>query len=492
MEITDQGASSPELTAVLDTQEAGGIAIRGSALRLAGYGVSVLLSVVAVAALTRHLGARDYGRLSVVQSLVAIAAGLAEAGMVNVGIREYAVRNGRDRDAMLANLQGVRIVLGAAGVGLGFLFGLAAGYDGTMLAGVALTGAGVVLAAVQATLGIPLSAGLRWKAVTALDVLRQVLQVALVLALVASGAGLFPFFLVPLPIGALVLLATIPLVRRSAPVMPAFDRQRWRELLRLVAPYAAATAVGSVYVYVAAVLMELVSTPDEVGWFAASFRVFVVLGGIPLLVVGAVFPILARAARDDRTRHAYATERLITTAIIGGAWLALMTALLAKVAIDVVAGSKFGPSVEVLRIQALAVLASFLVIAVTHVLISLARYRDLLVLSGCALVLSAVLTLVLAPGMGAQGGAVANAGGEGLSALLGLAFLVRAQDGLKIPWATAAKVALAAAAGGAPALVPGLPDIPTAVAATIVFAAVLLLLRAIPDELLDAVPLLRR
>jgi O-antigen/teichoic acid export membrane protein len=491
MEIGDQGPSSPELTAVLDTQAAGGIAIRGSAVRLLGYGLTVILSVVAIAALTRHLGARDFGRFSVVQSLVQIAAGLAEAGLLNLGIREYSVREGRERDAMLANLQGIRIALGVAGVGLALIFGLAAGYDGTMVAGIALTGAGVVLMAVQQTLGIPLSAGLRWTAVTGLDVLRQAAQTALFLVLVATGAGLLAFFVVPVPVGVLVLLATIPLVRRAASFRPRFDRDRWRELLRVVAPYAAATAVGTVYVYVAAVLMELVSSPNEVGWFAAAFRVFVVLGGIPALMVGTAFPILARAARDDRTRHAYATGRLLETTIIAGAWLALMTALLAELAIDVVAGSGFEPSVDVLRIQAIAVLASFLLAAVTNGLISLAHYRQLLVLSACALVVSAVLTLTLAPGLGAQGGGIANAAAESLAAVLGTVFLTRAV-GVRFPWLTAAKVAVAVAAAGALALVPGLPDIATAALSTIVFAAVLLALRAIPDELLDAVPFLRR
>jgi PST family polysaccharide transporter len=288
-----------------------------------------------------------------------------------------------------------------------------------------------------------------------------------------------------------VLAATIPLVRRSAPVMPRFERRWWKELLKLVAPYAAATAVGSVYVYVAAVLMQLVATPNEVGWFAASFRVFVVLGGIPLLLVGAVFPILARSARDDRKRHAYATERLVTTVIIGGVWMALMTAILAQLAIDIIAGSEFQPSVDVLRIQSIAVMASFLLIAATHVLISVARYRELLILSAAALVVSAALTLIFAPGLGAKGGAIANVGGESLAALLGLIFLVRAEVGMRIPYVTFVKAAVAAAAGGVLVLL-GLPDVVTAVLATVVFGAVLLALRAIPGELLDAVPLLRR
>ncbi|MEA2492464.1 MAG: hypothetical protein QOJ29_375 [Thermoleophilaceae bacterium] len=487
VEVSDPGTGSPELTAVLDTEEAGGIAIRGGALRLVGYGASVLLSVVGVAAVTRHLGAADYGRFSVVQSLVAIAAGIAEAGMINVGIREYAVRTGAERDTMLANLQGIRVVLGAAGVVVALVFGLLAGYDGTMLDGVVLVGAGVVIGAFQATLAIPLSAGLRWTAVTVLDLVRQGAQVALFLALVATGADLLPFFVVAIPASVLVLAATLPLVRRIAPIRPRFDRAYWRELLRLVAPYAAATAVGTIYVYVAAVLMELVSTAAEVGYFAASFRIFIVLGGIPLLLIGAVFPILARAARDDRRRHAYATERLLATTVIGSAWLALMTAILAKVGIDVVAGPKFADSVPVLRIQAIAVFASGLLVASTHVLVSLARYRDVLILSASALVASVVLVLAFAPGMGAEGGALANVGGESVSAIVGLALLVRAESGLRVPWATVGKVALAVAPAGAVALT-SLPDIVVAAVATLVYAALLFILRAVPQELIDAIP----
>jgi O-antigen/teichoic acid export membrane protein len=423
---------------------------------------------------------------------VAIAAGLAEAGLVTVGTREYSVRQGADREAMLANLQGIRIALGFGGVAVGVLFGLAAGYDSVMLAGVALTGVGVVLAAVQATVGIPLAAGLRWGSMTALELLRQVAQVIGFLALVAAGASLLPFFVVPIPVGLIVLVATVVLVRRAAPpVMPAFDRERWGGLLKLVAPYAAATAVGSVYVYVAAVLMELVATPDEVGWFAASFRVFIVLGGIPALLVGAFLPILARAAKSDRERHAYGTERLITTSIIGGVWLALMTALLAKLAIDVVAGSDFAESVPVLRIQAIALLASFLLAAATQVLITDERYRALLVVSTGALLISAVLTLALAPGTGAQGAAIASVLGESLAAVLAVWFVVRTQPELHIPWGTVAKVALAAAAAGALALLP-VPAVAIAVLATIVYGGVLLLLRAVPGELLDLVPFLRR
>src|SRR3954449_6553565 len=139
-----------------------------------------------------------------------------------------------------------------------------------------------------------------------------------------------------------------------------------------------------------------------------------------------------------------------------------MTAVLAEVAIKVVAGPKFAESVPVLRIQAIAVFGSWLVIAATHVLISLARYRDVLVLSAAALIASVVLVLALAPSLGAEGGAYANVGGETVSAIVGVGLLTRAENGLRIPWPTVLKVAVAIAPAAAVALIPGLPDIAAA------------------------------
>jgi hypothetical protein len=58
-------------------------------------------------------------------------------------------------------------------------------------------------------------------------------------------------------------------------------------------------------------------------------------------------------------------------------------------------------------------------------------------------------------------------------------------------WLWCAMVALALAPAAALALIPGVPEIAIAAAATLVYGGALLVLRAIPQELLDAVPRLR-
>ena len=161
---------------------------------------------------------------------------------------------------------------------------------------------------------------------------------------------------------AIVLVVlTAWLVRGTIPFVPAFDPRAWGRLMRLVLPYAAASAIGAMYVSLVVVLTSLVATQQETGYFSAAFRVFSVLSAVPSLLVASAFPILARAARDDRERLRYALQRLWDTALVIGAGAAVLTAVGAPVAIRVIAGPDYEPSVAVLRIMAGALFASFFV-----------------------------------------------------------------------------------------------------------------------------------
>jgi len=458
---------------------------------MVGFAVTALLGVVGVAALTRHLAPADFGRYSVVQSLFAIVAGVAEAGLVNIGIAEYTSRRGDDRDVTFRNIHGIRLAFGGAGLVIALLFGLIAGYPAVMLGGIFLVGVATILLAAQTTLAIPLNAGLRWGWATALEIVRQGAQVGLFLVLVAAGAGLLSFYAVGIPVGVVVLVANVLIVRGRIPLLPAFDYARLRALLKLVAPYAAAAAVASVYASVASVVMSLAATPEELGWFSAAFRIYLVLTGVPALLVGAAFPILTRTAGDDPERHGYATNRLLVAMLIVGGWTALMTAVLAQRGIDVVAGPGYQPAVPVLQLQAVALFASFVTVTAGNVLISLRRFGDLLRSALIALVISVVVTLVLADTQGAQAGGIANACAETVNAALGTWFLLRAQSQARFPVALVPRLIFAAALAGAIAFVP-IPDVVQAALMTVVFFGALLAMRAIPDELLEAVPFLRR
>jgi hypothetical protein len=100
---------------VLDSSEAGGRIIRGGALRVGTYVLMMALSVVSAAVLLRHLGVVRFGQYTTVISLVAVVSTVTDAGMSVIGVREFSVRQGAERDELMRDLLGRRMTLTAGG-----------------------------------------------------------------------------------------------------------------------------------------------------------------------------------------------------------------------------------------------------------------------------------------------------------------------------------------------------------------------------------------
>jgi O-antigen/teichoic acid export membrane protein len=387
---------------------------------------------------------------------------------------------------MLRHLLGLRLLITVFGTAAAVLFAVAAGYDTAMVAGTAVAGAGVVIAIVQGTYTIPLQSALRLGWVAAIDVLRQTVTVVAIVAFAVAGASIVPLLGAPVVAALATLAATYALVRGAVPLLPSVDWAHFRRLLAITAPYAVATAVGVIYSYVAVVLMSLVSTERETGFFGASFRVFAVLGGLTGPLIASAFPILVRAASTDRNRLAYGLQRLWEIALLVGAGLSVVTAIGAPTAIDVVAGPDYEPSVSVLRIQALGLVATYVLATWGFALLSLTAYRALLVSNALALLTSAGITLAVAPSHGAVGTAFATLAGETLLAGAYGVALMRSRPELRVKLGVVPKVALAAAASCVPLLVP-LPDVARLVLAALAYSTIVLVLRAVPPDVWHAV-----
>ena len=474
------GRTDPE-TDVLAAPAVAERTVRGVGIRLVAYVASAALSVVGAAVLLRYLGVSDYGRYASVFALVTIVGGVTEAGTANVGVRELAVLPRREHEALLAELQGVRLALTAAGVLLALVFVVVAGYPAVMVEGAALAGLGLLLTVFAVTLWVPLQASLELARVAGLELLRQLLTVLALLAAVAAGAGLAVLLGVQIPV-ALVLVG-VSLVVARAPVRalwPAIHPRRWRRLLGETVPYAAATAIGLVYSSSVVLVMSLVASEAETGLYGAASRIFVVLAGTAGLLVGSAFPVLARAGHDDRERLQVGVQRLFDACATLGVGLAVVTAAGAPVAIDVVAGPDFDGAVEVLQLLAPALVASYGIALGAFALLSLRRQRVLIAVNSAGLVVCVALALVLTPEHGAVGGAVATLVGETLIAALSFVALRRAGVGVSLR--TVPRVALAGVVGALPLLVPGLPALPAAILAAVLFGGAALALGLVPPE----------
>ena len=477
---------------LLRTPEAGGRVVRGGLVRGVGYAISTALGIATAVLLLRHLGVSDFGRFATVTAVLGIVAGITDAGLTAVGSREISVaRSAVDRVHILNNLLLLRIVAASLGVAAAVGFTVVAGYDGTMIAGTALGGVGVVLISAQSMLTVPIWVGLRIVSLTALEVLRNLLTLAGVAALVVLGASLLPFFGIQVVVAVLLIPVTVLLARVGTRFARGVERAAVVRLLRETLPLAVAFAMSVVYIRVLMVLVSLLSNDVETGLFGTSFRIFEMLLALPALILSVALPLLSVAGDEDEPRLRSALQSMTEASLLVATLLVVGIVILAEPGIRLVGGDEYAGAASVLRIQALALIPLFLVQTWQLGLIAGRAQRALAVANGLALVLVIVLGVALVPGGGADAAAwVAVAAETALALFLWIA-LERMRPGggpsLRFAW----KVAVAAGvAAGAGYLLRDSPVVAAVVAAA-AFVAVAVATRAVPPDLYHALGLRR-
>lgn len=471
---------------VLTSPEAGGRVIRGSVMRVAGNAAGILAGLGAAAILLRYLGVAESGRYITVMSLVTIAGTIADAGLNVTGSRELTLREPGQRATLIADFIGLRLLITPFALALIVGFALLAGYPSRMVIGTALAGTGLFISSIVDAVLLSMAVELRQAGLALIDFLRQAITLIGVALLVIIGTRLTPFFAIQIVVGLIVVAIAPVLAGPGAFVRPRFDRDAQRALLSRSLPAAVAIVLGQLYFRLVIVLMSLISGPLQTGYFGGSLRAMETLIGVPILIAGVALPLLSAAARDDHARLRYAIEGLGKGAVIAGVLVVLVTVRAAEPVMTIIGGPHFRPSGAVLRIQVGALLFVALYQIWTVSLIALGRQRELILTNGLALASVAIFAVVLVPTFGAEGGAAASVLGDAVLACLVYWRLRSAVGGVMVSIGFLARVAIAAAAGSAVLLLPGLPDLVVAALAGALFLIVGQLIGMLPPELRDA------
>src|SRR3954454_9623997 len=452
--------SGDRVTDLLDSPAAGGTAIRGTAVRTAGLGITLLLGLLSAPLVTRHLGEEDFGRYMSVFSLVTLVALLTEGGLGALAVRELAVLRDPGRRELMRNLVGMRAVLMAVGIAIAVGFAAVAGYGSELVLGTVVAGIGVFTYGAQGVASVPLAAELRLGWVTAAEVTRQIVFVAALAACVLADASIVWLLGATIPAGIAGTAVLAWALRGRGIWHPAFDLAAWRRILRDAIPVGLAGAIYSAYFRVVILMMSVIAAAVETGYFALSFRVVEVLVAVPALITGSMLPIFARAAHGDEPRLVFAFGRTYDMAVVCGVGLTLLTFAGAPLAMAVLTGDAASPATEVLKIQSFTLIAVAINSAYGAVLISLRRHRDLVTISLVTLVITVIAVAILVPAADARGGAYAALIGEWSLTAGAMFVLWRVRPNVHPGQVVAVKAVAAAAVAGAVAAVVDIPALP--------------------------------
>ena len=364
------------------------------------------LAMVIVAG--RTLGEARFGRFAFASSLAVVLAFATDLGLTIWTTRALA-RRGEATGPLLAT--GLRMRLAASAVVMAAFAGVALAVEDRGLAVAVLALGAAALARglcdhARAVFRANERLGDEGKLNTAIAVLGMGGGIAGLLA----GAGGIAALALGILVGTLAGAAYgfLLLGRNYGPWAGPADWTLARRMLREAAPFYLAGAFTLVYARADVLLLKLRSFDTEVGAYRAAGQLVEVVKQLPVLLMTATFPQLARGFHESRAALLH-TERVIMGLLLGsGVLLGAALALAADPIIMLPFGADFGRAVPALRTLALAVPLQFVNCGVLHFFIARDRGGLNMAFAAAMVVVNVGTNLAIDGVLGAVGAAAAT------------------------------------------------------------------------------------
>jgi O-antigen/teichoic acid export membrane protein len=393
-----------------------------SFLKSSGYATVTAASAVMLVALTmiagRWLPASEYGKFAFAIALATIVETLMDIGLGPVTVRTVA-RDADGAGTFYRHILGLKIAWGAIGLVALLVTVPIIRRDPDVIRACYLMGiSSLIRSYVLSARG--LLQGLNRFDLEAVTVVadRGLLLVLGTFTLVA-GFGLFGLS-VAFVVARLLMFVVVTLIvkRVMGSVRPTYDRAVWRELQTAALPLGFFLITLTLYTYIDTVILFIMRTDAETGWYAASYRVYEGLMYAPSAFSTVLTPRFSRLFVDDpsRMRTWFRRSMLGSAAaalVIGGAavWLARPLMLLFY-------GPAYEAAVPPLQVLAGGVIFVFCTWILHSAAIAIHLDRRLVGTTAIGLVTNIALNIALIPPLGITGAAWATVIAEAVTVTL--------------------------------------------------------------------------
>jgi O-antigen/teichoic acid export membrane protein len=186
-----------------------------------------------------------------------------------------------------------------------------------------------------------------------------------------------------------------------------FDRWFWKMLLKSSIPVGLTNLLNQISVRSGFVLLGIYSNNLELGFFTAAWKLFYVGLEIQSLINIAVYPVMARLYISNYRGFYKVRQQFLVSTIFIGLCLFLSAIFFASQITAIVFGQGYETSGTVLQLLGIGLSFVFLSTSFAITLLVSHNERVLIVPSALGAAINIVLTVILTPGYGATGAALA-------------------------------------------------------------------------------------
>ena len=383
----------------------------------ASAGSAVLLLVLLVIA-GRWLSIEDYGRFQYALGLATIVETIMDIGLGPVTVRMVA-RDKAGAARLFRNVLGLKLVWVALGLIVLAVVAPILRSDPVVVRVCYLIGVSSAVRSYLLTTRGLLQGLDRFDIEALLVVCDRMLLLVTGAGVLLAGHGIQALALAFVASRVTMLVVVMALVGRFlGPIAPRVDRAAWRELQSAALPLGFFMIALNTYTYIDTVILGVMRSDTEVGWYTASYRVYEGLTYAPSILAAVLTPRLSYLFVSDRQAHGNLLRKVLLAAVALGVVLGGLGALFASPILTTVFGVAYAPGTAPLQILAGGSLFVFSTWILHAAAISTNLDRRLLITTVVGLASNVALNLVLIPRWGISGAAWATVIAEALTVVL--------------------------------------------------------------------------
>jgi O-antigen/teichoic acid export membrane protein/glycosyltransferase involved in cell wall biosynthesis len=456
-----------------------------------GKVAAAVAGLLTIMVLTRHMGPHDFGYYRTVLTYSAFAAVLADLGIYFVGLREMS-RPDADVPRVLGNAFFLRIVSTAVVLFVTSAVGLLLPYDPVVKSGIFLGALLYVGLQANEFLSGVFQRTAKQAGAAIAEAAGGVFTLIAVVLLARLDAGVLAMLCGTLFGAAVAFSIAFVRARQLIPFRLRFEWPLWRSYLTAAVPIAGSQILTMAMLRGDTLLLSLFKSATHVGLYGVPTKMFELATSLPYMFAGLMMPALTAAGAVYRERSGDFTKilgRSLDAMLMYGVGAILALALFATPILTFISGPQFAAGAPALAILAFATTLTALSFVLRFALIALDRARSVLIADAAACAVALIAYFILIPRYSFIGAAIGTAIAEGAILVAMLFGMWRAGLVLpRLPIAPRTLLAGGIAAMGILALEHF--EVPWMLSLAIgggVYVGLLILLGAIPRELIDSV-----
>jgi len=395
---------------------------RLSFLRSSGYATVTAGSAVLLVALTmiagRFLPAAEYGKFSFAIALATIVETLMDIGLGPVTVRTVA-RDGAGAGTLFRHVLGLKIAWGALGLVVLLIAAPILRSDPAVIHACYLMGiSSAIRSYVLSARGL-LQGLNRFDLETVTVVADRGLLLVLGTLVLAAGYGLYGLSVAFVVARLLMFVVVTVIVKRvTGSAVPTYDRAVWIELQTAALPLGFFLITLTLYTYIDTVILGIMRTDAETGWYAASYRVYEGLMYAPSAFATVLTPRFSQMFVDDPA----GLRSLFRRSLLGSALAALVIGgagvYLARPMLLLFYGAAYVAAVPPLQVLAGGSIFVFCTWILHAAAISTNLDRRLVGTTAIGLITNIALNILFIPRLGITGAAWATVIAEAVTVTL--------------------------------------------------------------------------